>query len=127
MKKIHSASTSHQPQATSGDIVIEIPAQRRNDASTPRIDSPLSSLPPRPSGRRNSTGSDSGYETDNEADLSPYGSLRLHASLRGKRAAASGSMTLKTPWNHQLHRPRNTLHNMAPKRMHPPLRQALRA
>ncbi|OLI46173.1 hypothetical protein [Xanthomonas oryzae] len=88
MKNIRSASTSHQPQATSGHIVIEIQAQRRNDGSTPRIDSPLSSLPPRPAGRRNSTGSDSGYETDNEANLSPYGGPRLHASLRGEESSS---------------------------------------
>nr|WP_228740506.1 hypothetical protein [Xanthomonas euvesicatoria] len=86
--KISSASTSQQPQATSGDIVIEIPAQRRDDTSTPRIDSPLSALPPRPSGRRNSTGSDSGYETANDADLSPYGSPQPHAPLRGEESSS---------------------------------------
>lgn len=127
VKKIHSASTSHQPQATSGDIVIEIPAQQRNDASTRRIDSP--SPPCRPDLR------DDAIALEATADMKPTTrQTRPPMEVRGcmlrcagKRSAASGSMTLKTHWNHQLHRPRNTLHNMAPKRMHPPLRQALRA
>ncbi len=86
--KIPSASTSQQPQATSGDVVIEMPAQRGSDTSTHEIESPFSGLPSRPSARRNSTGSDSGYETASDADLPSHGSPQLHASLRREQSGS---------------------------------------
>lgn len=86
--KIPSASTSQQPQATSGDVVIQMPAQRGSDTSTHEIESPLSGLPSRPSARRNSTGSDSGYETASDADLPSHGSPQLHASLRREQSGS---------------------------------------